>query len=213
MTLALTIAQVKKHKPCDAAMERLGTILPARKRMNAADARAYGATYEDIIWIAAAVAMDDDTIARRLTEFVNDCAKRVLHLWEQQVPDDDRPRRSIQAADDWLDGIVSEPAWKDAAGAAWAAWDVARDAWAVGAAGAAGAAWDVARAARDARDARAARDAWAARSARAAQDAWVAWVAWAAFKKWQFDRLVYWLTEAEPVRLSMPEFQKDVEGE
>lgn len=189
MSLSLTHAQVKKHQSC------LSIILPARKRMNAADARVFGATYGDILWMASAVAMDDEAIARRLTEYVNDCAKRVLHIWENFADYDHRPRQSIQATDDWLDGKINEDEWKMLSWASWAS-------------GAAIRAWGE----RKYPNSRAHFDAhhlWFGHHARLA---WDDCALRAVFGQWQFDRLVYWLAEAEPVRLPMPEHQKDVEG-
>ena len=100
--------------------------------------------------------------------FAADCAEFVLPIFEKEYPNDDRPRKAIQAARDYANGLMSREqlaaAW-DAADAAWdaagaAAWDAADAARA--------AAWDAARdaawAARDAADA--ARD--AAGAARAA---------------------------------------------
>ena len=205
---ALTLAAVRKRKPCDDAMIRLSG-LPKRGKITAQQARDAGASYDDIIWIASAVAMDDDNIARRLTAFVNDCAKRVLHIWEQAHPDDSRPRRAIEACDAFLAGTGSEAEWKAAAWDARAAWD----AWAAWAARAAWDAWD----AWDARAARAAWDAWAAWDALPARAAWAALparAAWAAraardaFYAWQFDRLIYWLGDS-PVPLPMPSHGKD----
>jgi hypothetical protein len=130
--------------------------------------------------------------------FACDCAQRVLHLYEERYPADDRPRRAIEVARLFCQGEVSpgelaaardaawgnaKPAWaaawgaRDAAGAA--AWGNARPAWAAEAAAraAAWAAWD------------AARDAWAV--AEAARDA-----AWDAERIWQTARLFEYLRGA-----------------
>ena len=172
-TWSLSLAQVRKLEPCEEAMARLSAILPERDKIDAAQARALGCTYDDIIWAASMLAMRDETLARRLTHYLNDNAKRVLHIFERDVPDDNRPRLAIEATDKWLAGQITEAEWRKAA---WDAWD--------------------------------------ARAARAARAAWVAWVAWdaraawtsgTAFQVWQYDRLVYWLTEPEPAGLPMPE--------
>lgn len=76
---AFTAAAVKKHKPCRDNWARVSKLLPARRKIDAAKARELGCTYKDIIWIASAVAMDDESLARRLTAYLNDCAKAVLH--------------------------------------------------------------------------------------------------------------------------------------
>ena len=100
---------------------------------------------------------------RSMRLFAADCAEHVLPLFEKERPDDDRPRKAIQAARDFANGKIGAAA----RAAAWAAaWD---------AAGAA--AWDAARAA--ARDAAGAA-AWDAAGA----------AAWDAERKWQARRLL-----------------------
>ena len=80
--------------------------------------------------------------ARTQRLFACDCAEHVLHLYERNYPDDDRPRKAIEVARRYAEGEATraelDAAW-DAAGAA--AWDAAGDA-----AGAAAwaAAWDAA---------------------------------------------------------------------
>ena len=94
--------------------------------------------------------------------FVADCAEIALPIYERHYPNDDRPRKAIEAARKYADGLISKEEIDAAGAAAWAAaWDAAWDA--AGAAGAAAGA--------------AARDA-----------AWDA--AWDAEKKWQTERLM-----------------------
>jgi len=137
------------------------------------------------------VAAWDDRSARL---FAADCAERVLPIFEGEYPDDDRPRKAIEAARAFANGNITESelaAAGDAAeDAAWAAGDAAEDAAGDAARDAAGdAAWD---AARDA--AGAAGAAWAARAAAgAAEDAArdAAWdAAWDAEHEWQVQRLI-----------------------
>lgn len=108
---------------------------------------------DDTIWAFRAVEGKDKEI--RL--FAADCAELVLPIFEKQYPNDDRPRKAIQSARDYANGVISE---KELA----AAWAAARDAWA-----AAWDAWDAARAAWDA--------AWAATWAAASATKAAAWVA------------------------------------
>jgi len=131
----------------------------------------------------------DERMARL---FAADCAEHVLHLYEAEVPGDDRPRKAVEAARAYANGDIDDAAWA----AARAARDAARDA-----------AWDAARAARD-RDA-AWDAAWAARDA-ARDAAWAAaWAAawdaaraaaWdaarAAEREWQYQRLLTVIGEA-----------------
>lgn len=112
-------------------------------------------------------------------------ARKVLHLFEDKFPDDDRPRRAIETREAWLCGEATEgecARTADAAGAARAARAVgaAWDAWAA----------DAADAAEAARAAGAADAAWAARSAWAADAA-----AGAAGAAWTENNGVDWLDE------------------
>ncbi len=65
--------------------------------------------------------------------FAADCAESVLHLFEAKQPEDDRPRKAIEAARAYALGQINDAA-RDAARAAAraaardAAWDAARDA-------------------------------------------------------------------------------------
>ncbi len=95
-------------------------------------------------------------IERELRLFAADCAERVLYLFEKEYPEDDGPRKEIQAMRDFANGKI------DAAARA-AVWAAARDA-AEAATGPA--AWA----------------AWAARAAQAAEAAarHAAWAGWAA---------------------------------
>ena len=69
--------------------------------------------------------------------FAADCAEHVLHIYEKQYPDDYKPRKAIQAASDFANGLISKKelaaawsaAWSAARSAAWsAAWSAARNA-------------------------------------------------------------------------------------
>lgn len=82
--------------------------------------------------------------------FAADCAERVLHVFESQYPDDDRPRKAIETARRYARGVASEEELDTARTAAWsaarsgsaarsaalsAAWAAARSAaWAAGSA-------------------------------------------------------------------------------
>ena len=132
MTHALTIEAVKKLYPCSKDYRRVSKLLPKRRKIDAVKARELGCTYDDILWVASAIAENDDDVKSRLTHFFNDNAKAVLHIFERAAPNDGRVRDYIQATDDFLAGKTGEDNWLEAAKAAWAAWDAkaARDAWA-----------------------------------------------------------------------------------
>jgi hypothetical protein len=119
--------------------------------------------------------------------YAADCAERVLPIFEKERPDDDRPRKVIEAARAYERGEIDAAAWDAARDAAWAAasavaWAAARDA-------ARDAAWAAARdAAWDAAWAAASAAAWRAASAAARDAAWAA--AGEAERTWQTSHLL-----------------------
>lgn len=84
-----------------------------------------------------------------------DFAEHVLHIFEKEYPNDDRPRKAIETKRFWIDGKITK---EELDAARYAAWD---------------AAWDAAWAARDA--VRAARDAARAAARAASRDAEREW--------------------------------------
>ncbi len=65
--------------------------------------------------------------------FAADCAERVLVIYENKYPQDDRPRKAIIAARQYAMGLIKSAAWSAAQSAAWsaaqsAAWSAARSA-------------------------------------------------------------------------------------
>lgn len=124
--------------------------------------------------------------------FAADCAEKVLPIFEKAHPNDDRPRKAIEAARAFARGeIDAAAAWAAAAATREAAWAATGDA-ARAAAGAAtrDAAWDAARAAAWAATAAA----WAAAAA-AREAAWAVSRAdvWDEFRAWETDRLFDYL--------------------
>ena len=118
-----------------------------------------------------------------------DCAERVLPVWEKEYPGDGRVRHCIETTRAFVEGKATE---KELAAAGAAAWDTD---WAARAAALAAraAAW----AARAVAGAWAAWDTWATWAARDA--AWAA--AWAdaaaAERKWQSERILYYVNKGE----------------
>ena len=121
---------------------------------------------------------------KTLRLYAADCAERVLGLYEKQYPKDDRPRKAIQAARDFANGLIT----KDAA--AKAATNAAYAAYAANVANAAYAA--------DAAYAAAANAAYAAAYATAYAAAYPAYAAAdaAAEREWQFKPLKHYLEVA-----------------
>jgi hypothetical protein len=204
--IGLTYDELKNLSPCKDSLGRVVALMGGAKKwgkrsIDAEKARKAGATLDDIVWAASAVARTNPEIERRLRLWLADCAAHVLQHFEVEWPADLCPRNAIIAARQFSRGEIGDAARAAARAAAWdaaraAAWDAAR-----------AAAWDAARAA-----ARAA--AWAAARAAAGDAAWAAaWdAAWAAAraaeKQWQFDRLILWLSDSEPTDWPLPELEK-----
>ena len=173
MTIYTTLNQIKQHDPCTGGWTKLLKFL---NKTEADDEPLNLLTIlesngvQDCIW--AFRTTDDYPVYRLISA---DFAESVLHIFEEKFPNDDRPRKAIQAVRDYANGLISKEeldaagaAAGDAAGAA--AGDAARAAaWAAAWA----AARDAARAAGDAAGAAAGAAAWAA-----ARATWAA--AWAA---------------------------------
>ena len=62
-----------------------------------------------------------DTDHRLLAVWAADCAQHVLHFFEQEQPNDDRPRRAIEQAHVWVRGEITMAQARTAAFAAHAA--------------------------------------------------------------------------------------------
>lgn len=190
--IGLTYPALKKLKPCSEGLVRVTRLLGGARKWNglvitAAEARAAGATFDDLIWAASALALTDNDIDGRVRLFLADCAAHVLHIYENFAPGDTRVRDCITAARQFSRGEIGEAAWTK---------------WATGAVEAADAAWAV-RAAGAAVAAGAAQAVWVAEPARAAGAARAAVAERAEERDWQFDRLILWLSDPEP---------QDIEG-
>ena len=154
---------------------------------------------EDAIWALRATLQSSDKVCRL---FSADCAESVLHIFEDEQPDDMRPRNTIQAARDFANGLIGIDELKDAASAAMAAsaanaaWAArgASAAWAASAASAASAAM-AAMAVNAVSAVSTVRAARAAKAARAASAAWFAWDASAAENTKQVQSLKKYLME------------------
>ena len=94
-----------------------------------------------LVDVSQPVAVDDDKqVSRRRTlvqavdatetlhRVACDIAEDVLPIFEEQYPNDDRPRRAIEAKRLWLAGVVDDGELDAARAAAEAAWDAARPA-------------------------------------------------------------------------------------
>ena len=236
MTPSLTYDELRALKPCSDSLLRVTKLMGGAKKwdgkkIGAEQARKLGATFDDLIWAASALALKNPDVARRLRLWMTDCAARVLHIYEADYPNDDRPRNAIIAARKFARGKIDDAASdaasdaaraaaSDAASAAAraAASDAASDAARAAASDAASAAAraaasDAARAAARAAASDAARAAAsdaASAAARAAARAAASDAARAAEKEWQFDRLIEWLSTNEPDDYALPKKQKSL---
>jgi len=123
--MTTTLNKIKAHSPCEDGWEKL---LNRLNKTQSDDEPLSIATIiqcngiKDAVWALRAVEGKDKEI--RL--FAADCAESVLHIYEKQYPNDDRPRKAIQAARDYANGVIGKDELAAARAAAWAAWDVAR---------------------------------------------------------------------------------------
>jgi hypothetical protein len=224
MTPTLTYPQLIAFKPCEHSLqEAVRKIDSAQKwaarSVSAAEAREAGVPFNDILWVAAALAQTDEDVRRRLQLWMADCAAHVLSFFESFRPSDARPRNAIHTARAFAQGVTDTAARDAAEAAARAAARAAAGAAARAAAGAAARAADgsAAEAAAWAADGAAAEAAaWAvARAAAGAADGSAAGaaakaVARAAEKAWQFDRLIGWLSDPEPDEWPLPARAQDI---
>ena len=179
--LTMTLAQIRKHRPCEDDWERLLASLGGARthlttRVSLGDiARSNGAA--DAWWCARALDWSDATIRRQVVSVLLLTVRRAA-----AHTTDDRVRACIDAIQRWCDGDDSVDL-KSAAASASAAW--AASAWAADAADAAArAAWAAAEAAgasaEAAAAAAAAAEAAGASAASAEASAWTAGAAWEA---------------------------------
>ncbi len=61
--------------------------------------------FDDAVWCLRATVQDSDVIKRLIAA---DFAESVLHIFESKRPGDDRPRKAIQAARDFANGLITD---------------------------------------------------------------------------------------------------------
>jgi len=89
--IGLTHDEMIALKPCANNSKKVTKLLGGAKAWNgkkitAAEAVAAGISFDDLVWVASAVARTDKDVERRLRLWVADCAARVLHVYEKEVP-------------------------------------------------------------------------------------------------------------------------------
>jgi len=182
---------------CDEGIEIAQAALPTRRRLTFAQVREAGTSFDDLVWVAAAMALTDKDASRRLRFWMADCAARVLDVFEN-TESRDTLRGAVVAARQYARGEIDKDAWATARAAGrTAAKDIARAAMRSGF----GAGYWAAN--------------WAATWANASNSVWgPGWVAAseAAFdnareaeKAWQFDRFILWFSDDEPDDWPLPD--------
>lgn len=204
MTLSLTYSELKNLDPCPKRLRKVAKLMGGvrkwgHRRITAREAAEAGIEFDDLLWVAATIALTDNRVKRRLRLFLTDCAARMLPVFEKQHPDDARPREAIMAARQFVSGektsvVRAARAAANSVDRSTAAGAAAGSA-ATAAAGSARAIdWDSAD--------------WTARSALWA----ILWNADGASDKsavqaerhWQLERLVLWLSDPEPTPIDLP---------
>ena len=119
-----TLNKIKLHSPCEDGWKKLlnhlgkteadDEVLELRTILESNG-------IDDTLWAFRAVEGKDKEI--RL--FATDCAEMVLPIYEKQYPNDNRPRKAIQAARDYANGLISAKEFAAARAAARAARDAA----------------------------------------------------------------------------------------
>ena len=135
MMLYTTLKELKKHSPCTDGyrklLQHIGKDYPVDKPIDLLTILESNGL-NDTIWClrAALPEADRDRIARL---FACDCAESILHFFEQEYPDDRRPRTVIETARLYAHGQATkdelEEAWSASADAARSASASADAAW------------------------------------------------------------------------------------
>jgi hypothetical protein len=99
----LTYRQLKDLRPCQENLSKVtrklgGTRKWGKKAITAVEARTAGVSFDDMVWVASAIAQNDTDVERRLRLWTADCSARVLHIYERYDPTDMRVRNCIIAA-------------------------------------------------------------------------------------------------------------------
>ena len=135
--ITTTLNKIRRNSPCEDGWAKLLKHLGKTKGDD--EAITFSTIIEsngldDALWCLKTICPEHDKEVRL---FAADCAESVLHIYEGAYPDDDRPRKAIEAARTLANSEIDDATWD-------AAWAAARDA---ARAAAWDATWDAARAA------------------------------------------------------------------
>ena len=148
IVLETSLYRLRKSNACEDRyshlVSKLGPDYGDKTPINLLDILAHNGT-ADCLWALRAVTKhpDGEMVMRLMAvEF----AAAVLPIYEKEYPNDDRPRKAIEAARAYANGKITDKerdaAWVAAWAARAAARDAARDAWDAAGAAAGAAAWD-----------------------------------------------------------------------
>ena len=123
MKLTTTLNEIKEHSPCDYGWnilcEHLGKNFDHDEDINLLTILESNGI-QDCLWAFRTTHQDSKPVAVKIAiEF----ARRVLHIFDDKYPDDERPRKAIESAEAWVNDpteenrIVADSASKAAAAA------------------------------------------------------------------------------------------------
>ena len=145
IVLVTSLCRLRKHNACEGRyahlVSKLGPEWGDKDEINLLDILKHNGT-ADCLWALRAVVKhpEADRVMRLMAA---DFAEAVLPIFEKEHPDDDRPRKAIEAARKYANGEITAKeraaAWDAASDAAWAAASDA--AWAAARAAERAAAW------------------------------------------------------------------------
>jgi len=116
--LQVTVKQIMEWDPCEGYTEEVVKgLFSGRIYLNAKQILDLDISIADKFW---AVLREELIPAEILYEFGCQCAERVLPIWEEKYPDDDRPRKAIEAKRAWMRGEITDKELKEAGGSAYA---------------------------------------------------------------------------------------------
>jgi hypothetical protein len=128
LIMQTTLIKIKEQSPCEKGWIKLLSFL---NKIEADDEPLELKTIlesngtADTIWALRAVEDYDKEIHLMAADF----AESVLHIFEEKYPEDNRPRKAINAARDFANGLITveqlDAAGSAAGAAAWAAWAAA----------------------------------------------------------------------------------------
>ena len=120
MHIFTTLNEIREHSPCPTGWSKLLKSLDkthADDEPLALEHILDSNGLDDALWALRAVKGHD----KELRLFACQCARRVLPIFEEKYPEDDRPRKAIKAAEAFALGRIDKAELEKAAYAAYAA--------------------------------------------------------------------------------------------